>query len=134
MADSVVSRYQPQLLSVLRIVTALLFMQHGVRKMFGLLGGTQVPLMSLSGIAGILEVFGGLLVLVGLFTRPVSFVLSGMMAVAYFMEHQPRAFFPIENAGEPAILYTFVFLYFVAAGPGPWSIDAWRGGVDGSRV
>jgi len=134
MAGFLTTRYQPQLLSVLRIVVARNFMQHGVQKLFGMLGGTQVPPMSLPWFAGILETFGGLLVLVGLFTRPVAFVLAGMMAVAYYMVHRSQSFFPILNQGEPAVLFAFVFLYLSAAGPGPWSIDAWRGGVDGSRV
>jgi putative oxidoreductase len=120
------SRWQPQLLSILRIITALLFMQHGLQKLFGIPSlpptGT-VPIFSLMGLAGVLELFGGLLILVGLFTRPVAFILSGQMAVAYFMAHAPHGFWPILNKGELAVLYCFVFLYLWAAGAGPWSLD-----------
>ncbi|HEX3157944.1 MAG TPA: DoxX family protein [Longimicrobium sp.] len=137
MANFFMSRFEPQLLSMLRIVIALNFMQHGVQKLFGLLGGTRATLMTLPWFAGVLEFFGGLLVLIGLFTRPVAFVLAGLMAVAYYMAHRPQGFFPILNQGEPAVLFAFVFLYLSAAGPGPWSIDAMRGGgrlADRSRV
>ncbi len=121
--------WAPRLLSVLRIVTALLFMMHGTAKLF------QIPhlpmfdnlqLMSLIGIQGILEAGGGLLLLMGLFSRPVAFVLSGDMAVAYFMAHGSKGWLPLLNGGELAVLYCFVFLYLWAAGPGPWSIDAQR--------
>ena len=118
------------MLSVLRIVAALLFMQHGTQKLFGFPpSSTPVPtapleLLSQTGIAGILEVFGGLLLLVGLLTRPVAFLLSGEMAVAYFKSHAPRGFFPIVNRGELAALFCFLFLYFVFAGAGRWSLDA----------
>jgi putative oxidoreductase len=120
----------PKVLSVLRIVTGLLFMQHGTAK---LLGFPQIEmfanlqLFSLYGLAGVLELVGGALIVIGLFTRPVAFVLSGMMAVAYFMAHAPQAFMPILNSGELAVLYCFVFLYLAAAGAGPWSVDATRG-------
>ena len=123
------SRWQPQLLSVLRIMTGLLFMSHGTAK---LLGFPQIEMfanleiMSLSGVAGILELVGGFLITIGLFTRPVAFILSGEMAVAYFMAHAPQSFHPIINQGEAAILYCFIFLYLCAAGPGPWSADAAR--------
>jgi len=118
------SAYSPQALAVLRIVTALLFIEHGTQKLFGfppsdMAGGASGLML----VAGILEVFGGLLVLVGLFTRPVAFVLSGMMAVAYFMAHAPQSFFPVINQGDAAILFCFVFLYLAFAGPGAWSID-----------
>ena len=110
--------------SLLRIVSGLMFAQHGVQKLFGWLGGDQVTdLMSLPGIAGILEFVGGILIILGLFTRPVAFLLSGEMAVAYFMAHFPRAFWPAENGGEPAVLFCFIFLYFAATGAGRWSID-----------
>ena len=113
--------------ALLRIVTGLLFAQHGVQKLFGWLGGNQVEsIASLMGVAGILETFGGLLIILGLFTRPVAFVLSGQMAVAYFMAHLPRGFWPIENGGEPAALFAFLFLFFAANGAGPFSIDAAR--------
>jgi putative oxidoreductase len=122
------SAWAPQVLSVLRIAAALLFMQHGTQKLLGFPGDpNEVALMSLMGVAGILELFGGALLLVGLFTRPVAFILSGFMAVAYFMAHAGRSFFPILNGGELAALYCFVFFYFVFAGGGAWSLDAvWR--------
>ena len=122
------SAWAPQVLSVLRIAAALLFMQHGTQKLLGFPGEPDTAaLRSLMGVAGILELFGGALLLVGLFTRPVAFILSGFMAVAYFMAHAPRDFFPILNGGELAALYCFVFFYFVFAGGGAWSLDAvWR--------
>jgi len=121
------------MLSVLRIVSALLFMQHGAQKLFGWFTPPPAPgappppafqLMSWIGIGGVLEFFGGLLLLLGLFTRPVAFILSGMMAVAYFGWHAPSGTWPIVNRGELAALYCFVFLYLSAAGGGPWSVDA----------
>src|SRR4051812_45605118 len=117
------------MLSVLRIAAALIFFEHGTQKILGFppSPGAGPSLLSLGGISGLLELIGGGLMLVGLFTRPVAFVLSGEMAVAYFLSHAPRGFFPVLNGGDAAILYCFVFLYFVFAGPGPWSIDAlWR--------
>lgn len=121
------TKASPYLLSILRIVAALLFMQHGAQKLFGVLGGHPVELLSLIGLAGVLEFFGGLLVLIGLGTRPVAFILSGEMAFAYFMAHAPGGVWPILNHGDLAILFCFVFLYLSAAGAGPWSIDrAWR--------
>ncbi len=120
--------YAPRLLSVLRIMTGLLFLQHGLVKLFGFpTGAAPVPLMGLSGLAGVLELVGGILIIIGLCTRPVAFILSGQMAVAYFMAHAPGGFYPIMNRGELAIMFCFVFLYIAAAGPGPWSIDAQRG-------
>lgn len=113
----------PYLLSVLRIVSGLLFMQHGAQKLFGLLGGTPVNWQSLMGLAGALEFFGGLLVVVGLFTRPVAFVLAGEMAFAYFMAHSPQNLWPMLNGGDLAVLFCFAFLYLSAAGAGPWSVD-----------
>ena len=116
-----------RLLSVLRIVTALLFMQHGSAKLFHMPHQQmfdQLQLLSLLGLQGVLEVFGGLLLLVGLFSRAVAFVLSGDMAVAYFMAHFPGGWLPIVNGGDLAVLFSFVFLYLSAAGPGPWSVDA----------
>ena len=118
-------------LAVLRILTAYLFIPHGTAKLFGMPHVAMfdgVQLVSLMGLAGILEVFGGLLFLVGLFTRPVAFVLCGFMAVAYFMGHasQGHLLLPMLNQGELAVLYCFVFLYFVFAGAGAWSIDALR--------
>ena len=118
--------WAPRLLSVLRIVTGFLFMAHGTQKLLGFPAGPdmrQPELMSLPGLAGVLELFGGALILIGLFTRPVAFVLSGLMAVAYFMAHAPQGFWPILNRGELAALYSFVFLYLSAAGGGEWSLD-----------
>jgi len=121
----------PQFLSLLRIVAALLFMQYGGMKLFAFPAGMPpdggtVKLMSEMGIAGALEFFGGALLLLGLFTRPVAFLLSGEMAVAYFQGHYPQGFWPILNGGGPAIMYCFLWLYYSAAGAGPWSIDAMR--------
>jgi putative oxidoreductase len=117
----------PILLSVLRVVSAFLFMAHGTQKLLAWPVNqprNTVELMSLSGAAGILEVFGGAMLLFGLFTRPVAFILSGEMAVAYFLRHAPRDFWPILNGGEVAALFCFLFLYFAAAGGGAWSLDA----------
>ncbi|MFZ3005904.1 MAG: DoxX family protein [Phenylobacterium sp.] len=119
--------WAPRVLSLLRTITALLFLQHGLMKLFGFPGpqeGAPVPLPPLLIAAAWLEIVGGGLVAIGLFTRPVAFVLSGMMAVAYFMAHAPANFYPALNHGEPAILYCFVFLYLAAAGGGIWSVDA----------
>ncbi len=131
--DSLHTTWAPRLLSVLRIITGFLFMVHGAQKLFGFPAPTQggtPPLMSLIGVGGLLEFFGGLLILLGLFTRPVAFILSGMMAVAYFMAHAPGGFWPMLNKGELAVLYCFIFLYLAAAGAGPWSVDRlWRRGV-----
>ena len=122
--------WTPRLLSVLRIVTAFLFMMHGSAKILHVPHQPElddIALFSLIGIGGLLELFGGLLVLIGLFTRPVAFILSGEMAVAYFMVHAPNAFLPLLNEGDGAVLFCFVFLYLAFAGPGPWSVDAmWR--------
>ena len=128
--DSFLSRWSPRILSVMRIVVALLFVQHGAQKLFGFLappGSATPPLLSLLGVAGVLEFFGGLLVVLGLFTRPVAFILSGQMAVAYFMVHAPRGFWPMQNKGDLAMIWSFVFLYLAVAGGGEWSLDrAWR--------
>jgi putative oxidoreductase len=126
------SGWGPPLQSVLRIVAAVMFMLSGTMKLFAFpagippTGGT-VPLMSQIGIGGALEIVGGGLVLVGLFTRPVAFLLSGEMAVAYFQFHFPQGFWPTTNGGVPAVLYCFVWLYISAAGAGPWSLDARMG-------
>jgi putative oxidoreductase len=116
------------LLSVLRIVAAILFMMHGSQKLFGYPQAAPMPItaFSLPWVAGVLEFFGGLLLLLGLFTRPVAFILSGQMAVAYFMAHARQAFWPLMNGGELAVLYCFLFLYLAAAGGGRWSLDARR--------
>ncbi|HEX9366315.1 MAG TPA: DoxX family protein [Vicinamibacterales bacterium] len=125
------SSWAPQLKSVLRIVAAFVFIQYGTMKLFGwpmaMPGGQTAAVLTQVGVAGALEVFGGALLLVGLFTRPVAFLLSGEMAVAYFQVHAPQSFWPIINQGQPAILYCFLWLYLSAAGGGPWSVDALRG-------
>jgi putative oxidoreductase len=120
--------YAPQALALLRIVTALLFIEHGAMKLFGF-PPSEMPapaVFSLFWFGGVLEFVGGILVLLGLFTRPVAFVLSGEMAVAYWMVHAPQGFFPVLNGGEAAILFCFVFLYLFFAGAGAWSLDARR--------
>ena len=120
------SKYQPQALAILRIVAGLTFLAHGVIKLFGFPEGAmpgQQEIASLMGVAGILETVGGLLIILGLFTRPVAFILSGMMAVAYFMAHFPQSPYPAVNGGDAAILFCFVFLYLVTSGPGAWSLD-----------
>lgn len=119
--------WRSRMLSVLRIVAAFVFMLHGTQKLFAFPTAEPsqpVALMSLFGLAGILELVGGLLLLIGLFTRPVAFILAGEMAVAYFMVHFPQSFWPVLNQGEPAVLYCFIFLYLFAAGAGVWSVDA----------
>jgi putative oxidoreductase len=130
MNDQLLSNvWAPRLLAVLRIVSALLFLEHGLVKVFGFPPGAgpgQQPLLSFFGIAGLLETVGGVLLLIGLFTRPVAFVLAGEMAVGYFMIHAPQNFFPAINGGDAAILFCFVFLYLCAAGPGAWSVEGMR--------
>jgi len=128
--DSSSGGWSRHALSVMRIATALLFIPHGTQKLFGFPGAQQAAasLSSMIGVAGILECFGGLLILFGLFTRPVAFLLSGQMAVAYFMAHAPQGFWPILNRGELAALYCFVFLHLAAAGGGLWSLDRLRAG------
>ena len=123
------SQYTPRILGILRIITGFLFLQHGAAKLLGtphiaMFDGLQ--LMSLMGLAGVLELVGGVLILLGLFTRPTAFILSGQMAVAYFIAHAPSGFLPILNQGELAVLYCFVFLYFSVAGAGAFSVDAMR--------
>ena len=119
------TKFRTLSLNLLRAVSGFLLLQHGLQKLFGLLGRDAAPLMSLSGVAGVLEFFGGLALIVGLGTRPVAFVLSGQLAVAYFMVHAGRGFWPIQNGGELAALYSFVFLYLSANGGGDFSIDGW---------
>jgi len=124
--------WSPRLLSLLRIVVAALFMQHGTAKLLHVphvASFDNVQLMSLIGLAGVLEIGGGLLLLIGLFTRPVAFILSGEMAVAYFMAHAPRDPLPLLNGGELAVVYCFLFLYLSVAGGGAWSVDAYRPGA-----
>jgi putative oxidoreductase len=122
------SAYRPQALAALRIVAALLFIEHGTQKFIDFPPAEQPfgDLMNILGVAGVLEVVGGVLILIGLFTRPVAFVLCGFMAVAYFMAHAPQSFFPINNRGDAAVLFCFVFLYLTAAGPGAFALDNGR--------
>jgi len=118
--------WAPALHSVLRIVAGLLFLEHGTGKLLGFPAGLPFIDKMPAGLlyfTGTLELVGGVLIVLGLFTRPTAFVLSGFMAAAYFMAHFPMSFFPAINYGEPAVLFCFVFLYLAAAGPGPWSID-----------
>lgn len=127
MKSSGLSRLTPYLLSVLRIVAASLFIAHGTQKLFGYPANAPRPTVALQsrlGAAGVLETFGGTLMLVGLFSRPVAFILSGQMAVAYFTQHAPNSRWPLLNGGELALLYCFTWLFVVAAGPGPLSLDA----------
>lgn len=120
---SSLERWSPYGLSLLRIVAALLFMQHGMDKLFGFPGPAPTTMTALTLAQGALEVFGGLALLVGLYARPVAFVLSGDMAVAYFTAHLPRSFYPVLNGGDSAVLYCFVFFYIIFAGAGPVSVD-----------
>jgi putative oxidoreductase len=117
----------PYLQSVLRMVTAFTFMLHGTQKLFAFPGGPRAALLSLLGAAGVLETTGGALLLLGLFTRPVASVLAGEMAYAYFTAHYPRGPWPLLNAGELAVLYCVLWLFFSAAGAGPISVDRFRG-------
>lgn len=130
MTGPIPARWAPHLHSALRIVAAFSFMTHGTQKLFAFpvaAARDPVTVVSLAGLAGVLETFGGVLLLVGLFTRPVAFLLSGEMAVAYFLRHAPAGVWPILNRGEVAMLFCFIWLYLAAAGPGPWSLDALRG-------
>jgi putative oxidoreductase len=143
--DSFFAKWSPRLLSILRIIAAFMLIQHGAQKLFGFPAPPSPPpqqaaqqqqqqapqrsggLPPMMMVAAVLEFFGGLLFLLGLFTRPVAFLLSGELAVAYFMAHAPRGFWPLLNQGELAALYSFLFLYFAVAGGGEWSIDRlWR--------
>jgi putative oxidoreductase len=123
------TRFAPQVLSILRIIAGLLILQFGMAKLFGfpyVEMFKSVQLFSLYGLAGTIELVGGALLVIGLFTRPAAFILSGEMAAAYFLAHFPKGFIPLLNGGNEAVIYCFVFLYFVFAGPGPWSLDAVR--------
>ena len=129
--------WAPRVLSILRIVAALIFLLHGTQKLFGFPAPPASglpPAFSLFWVAAILELVGGLLLLIGAFTRPVAFILSGEMAVAYWMFHAPRNLYPTLNGGDASILYCFVFLYLVFAGAGPWSVDAARGRTTTDRI
>ena len=132
MFETHLEEWRPQVLSVLRIVAGLMIIQPGLQKWFGIPAPNpmfaNIQLLSMIGIAGVIEITAGALVTIGLFTRCAAFILSGEMAVAYFWAHAPRGFAPIVNGGTLAVLYCFVFLYLVFAGGGPWSLDAlWRG-------
>ena len=125
--EATLSIWAPRMLSVLRIMAGLLFMAHGMQKLLGFPPGSTRPmpeLLTMLWFAGALELVGGALIVIGLLTRPVAFILAGEMAFAYFIGHAPRNFYPVNNGGDAAILYCFVFLYLAAAGPGPWSLDA----------
>ena len=128
MSKMTIASLEPHVRSLTRVVVGFLFSLHGFQKLFGLFGGMggkggKAEFFSLMWAAGSLEAFGGLLIALGLFTRPVAFLLSGQMAVAYFQVHAPKGFWPIMNGGELAALYCFVFLWFAVAGAGPWSLD-----------
>ncbi len=127
---SSLDRHAPKALSVLRIVSGLMFLQHGTAKVLGFpaVEGVPAPGLTLAGASGPLELLFGALLVLGLFTRPVAFLASGFCAVGYWMIHGPQSPYPIINGGELIALYCFVFLYICVSGPGPWSLDAMRGG------
>lgn len=119
-------QFEPQAYAVMRMIFGFLFMFHGLQKVFGMFGARPVELLTLRGVGGLMEVIGGPLITFGFLAVPTAFICSGEMAVAYFMSHQPRGLWPIQNGGELAVLYCFVFLYMAARGAGIWSIDAAR--------
>jgi putative oxidoreductase len=126
--ERLLGQYSPYLYAVMRIVVGFLFACHGAQKLFGVLGGFgpsggTAPLFSLMGLAGVIEVFGGLCIMLGWLTGSVAFIASGEMAAAYFMAHYPRSFWPILNGGESVVLFCFIFLYMASVGSGVWSID-----------
>lgn len=130
MAEAIQSKSTEWALTLLRIIAGFLFMPHGAQKLFGWFGGmggsgTSASFLGLIWFAGVLEFFGGLGIFLGVFTRPIAFVLSGQMAVAYFMAHATRGFWPLLNRGEMAVLYCFVFLLLAAAGGGPYTLERW---------
>lgn len=131
MTDTLTAVWAPRMLSVLRIMVGLLFMEHGLGKLFGFPAWPTAhggpALFTLLWFAGVIEAGGGLLLALGLFTRPAAFLMSGEMAMGYFMSHFPRGFFPLLNGGDAAVLYCFVFLYLFVAGGGAWSLDRLRG-------
>ena len=123
--SALLDRLAPYLLSILRIVAGLMFFEHGLAKLFGFPPHGQMPgFMELEWFAGSIEFTGGILVTLGLLTRPAAFIMSGEMAIGYFLDHAPRSYFPLLNGGDAAVLYCFIFLYFVFAGAGPLSLDA----------
>jgi putative oxidoreductase len=129
--ENTLNPWAPRVLSIVRIVSGLIFMAHGTQKILGFPAAAAAdmvpPAFSMGWNAGVVELIAGALIAIGLFTRPAAFVASGAMAFAYFLAHAPQNFFPVNNGGDGAILYCFLFLYFVFAGPGPWSVDAQRG-------
>lgn len=125
-------RYAPHLYALLRIVFGFLYLVHGLQKLFGMFGGQVMPLASMLGAAAAIELVCGVLIVIGLFTRPAAFLASGEMAAAYFLAHVPRAFWPVQNSGEPAVMLCVAFLYIAARGGGWFSVDALRG-ASGSR-
>jgi putative oxidoreductase len=128
------ARYEPQIYAVLRIVSGFMFIFHGCQKVLGMFGGQRMPLASLAGVAGLIELVGGILIMIGLAAGIAAFLASGEMAVAYFMVHQKDGLWPIQNHGELAALYAFVFLYIAARGSGIWSVDAARRAPVSARV
>lgn len=125
--NTTLEAWAPRILSLVRIMAGLLLLSHGTAKLLGFPASDMHPaLMSLPGIAGVIELVCGTLITLGLFTRPAAFLASGMTAFAYFIGHAPKSFFPVLNGGDAAILFCFLFLYLVFSGPGPWSIDARR--------
>ena len=116
-------RYAVHFYALMRVVFGFLFIFHGLQKIFGLFGGRTAELLSLRGVAGVIEIVAGALIMAGLYTRPAAFIASGQMAVAYFMSHQPGGVWPIQNRGEVAALYCFAFLYIAARGKGAWGLD-----------
>ena len=121
--DGILGRFAPQIYALLRMVAGVLFAVHGAQKLLGVLGGQQVPITSQFGLAGVIELVGGLMIAAGVFASPVALVASGEMAVAYFQAHAPKAFWPVQNGGELAALYCFLFLYVAARGNGTWSVQ-----------
>jgi putative oxidoreductase len=128
MMHRLLGTYAPYLYALMRIVIGVLFACHGAQKLFGILGGETVALFSLRGLAGIIEFVGGLLIGVGFLTSYAAFIASGEMAFAYFMAHAPRSFWPVQNGGELAVIYCFIFLYIASRGVGAWGIDKARTG------
>lgn len=121
--EGILGRFAPQIYALLRIVSGLLFAVHGAQKLLGVLGGQQVPIMSQFGLASVIEIVGGLMIAAGVFASLAAFVASGEMAVAYFQVHAPKAVWPVQNGGELAMLFCFLFLYVAARGNGTWSVQ-----------